>query len=42
MQVIIDVPASWTLPASACQEILDVITAVARRAAGTDDKRVAG
>jgi len=38
----IDVPTGWTLPAPACQEILDVIAAVARRASGTDDKRVAG
>ena len=42
MQVIVDVPAGWTLSAPACQEILDVITAVARRATWTDDKRVAG
>jgi hypothetical protein len=42
MQVIIDVPADWSLPAPACQEILDVISAIARRASGTDDQVAAG
>jgi hypothetical protein len=42
MQVIVDVPPDWTLPAQACQEILDVISSVARRASGTDDQAVAG
>ena len=42
MQVIIDVPADWSLPAPACQEILDVLSAIARRASGTDDQAVAG
>jgi len=41
MQVIIDVPADWSLPAPACQEILDVISAIARRTSGTGDERVA-
>jgi hypothetical protein len=42
IQVIINVPADWSLPAPACQEILDVISAIARRASGTDDQAVAG
>jgi len=43
MQVLIDVPAGWTLPSPACQEILNVLRAVARRASGeTGDERMAG
>jgi hypothetical protein len=42
VKVILDVPTDWNLPATACKEILDVLSAVARRASGAEHEQLAG